>query len=104
MADLTVTPGYLETLAAKQDEAASAAGNAAEAAKEFETEIWVSHGVVSQASNHAFSEAVDARRSAGEAMKKASTNLAAKLRAAEAVYHGTDEQASSAIEQQMQPS
>ncbi|WP_205874293.1 ESX-1 secretion-associated protein [Mycobacterium camsae] len=101
MPDLTVTAGYLEQLAAMQDQAATAAGSAADAASGIKTEVWVTHGVICGASNIAFTGAEEVRRAAGEAMKQASINLAAKLRAAESGYHGTDEQTRASIDQQV---
>ncbi|OBH39605.1 hypothetical protein A5692_00535 [Mycobacterium sp. E342] len=101
MADVTVTPGHLEELATTQDQASTQAGTAASAASGLETAVWVTHGVVSWYSNLAFTKAAEARKSTGEAMSKASTELAEKLRTAKKVYASTDEQAGKNIDKQV---
>jgi len=101
MGDLAVTPEYLNMLAARQDEAAGTAGLAATAAAGLTAEVWVSHGVASGASNAAFAKAEFARRGAGDVMKGSSTDLAAKLRAADDAYGSTDEQASANLDKQV---
>jgi hypothetical protein len=101
MADVTVTPEHLDKLATAQDQAATQAGTAASAAAGLEVDCWVSHGVVSGASNVAFTKAAEARKSTGEAMSKASTELAAKLRTAKKVYNTTDDQAGKNLDKQM---
>ena len=101
MFELAVTTGYLANLETTQDEAADKAGSAAMVASNLKSELWVSHGVISGASNVAFTNAEAARRAAGEAMKKASTDLAVKLRAARDAYGRTDEQAGQHIDQQL---
>lgn len=101
MADVTVTPAHLDRLATAQDQASTQAGTAASAASGLETDVWVSHGVVSWYSNLAFTKAADARKSTGDAMGKASTELADKLRTAKKVYASTDEQAGKNIDKQV---
>jgi uncharacterized protein YukE len=101
---LTVTPEYLDALAAKQDQAADTAGSAAAAAAHLKTQVWVTHGVACGASNVGFSDAEAARRKAGQAMKQASTSLAAKLRSAANGYTSTDEQTTTAIDRQVRSS
>jgi hypothetical protein len=101
MADLEVTPEYLSKLATTHDAAASTAESAANAAASLTSDVWVSHGVASGASNVAFAKAEFARRGAGEAMKGSSTDLSAKLRAADDAYAGTDEQAGDNLDNQV---
>lgn len=104
MPDLTVAPGYLEALAAKQDEAAAVAATAASAASGLGTEVWVTHGVVCGASNTAFTDAEEVRRTAGEAIGQAAASLAARLRAAQDGYSNTDERTCRALDQLMRSS
>jgi Excreted virulence factor EspC, type VII ESX diderm len=101
MADVTVTPEHLDKLATAQDQASTQAGTAASAADGLEVDLWVSHGVVSGASNVAFTKAAAARKSTGDAMSKASTELAGKLRTAKGVYATTDDQAGENIDKQV---
>ncbi|UXA07113.1 ESX-1 secretion-associated protein [Mycobacterium sp. SMC-2] len=101
MADVAVTPAHLDRLATAQDQASTQAGTAASAASGLETEVWVSHGVVSWYSNLAFTKAANARKSTGDAMSKSSTELADKLRTAKKVYASTDQQAGEAIDKQV---
>ncbi|BBY03369.1 ESX-1 secretion-associated protein [Mycobacterium seoulense] len=101
MADVTVTPVHLEQLATTQDQASTQAGTAASAASGLEVDVWVTHGVVSWYSNLAFTKAADARKSTGDAMSKASTELADKLRTAKRVYASADEQAGKNIDKQV---
>lgn len=101
MANVAVTPAHLDKLATAQDQASTQAGTAASAASSLEVDVWVSHGVVSWYSNLAFTKAADARKSTGDAMGKASTELADKLRTAKKVYEKTDDQAGENIDQQV---
>ncbi len=101
MADVSVTPDHLDMLAVTQDQASTQAVTAASAASGLETDVWVTHGVVSAASNLAFTRAANARQSTGAAMSKASTELAEKLRTAKSVYASTDDQASKNIAKQV---
>ncbi|OCB28324.1 hypothetical protein A5674_16795 [Mycobacterium malmoense] len=101
MADVTVTSEHLDRLAVTQDQASAQAGTAAVAASSLETDVWVTHGVVSAASNLAFTNAANARKSTGDAMSRASTELAGKLRTAKNVYASTDDQASMNIAKQV---
>jgi hypothetical protein len=103
MFDLALTASYLDGLSENQDDAANTAGSAARTASGIETSVWVTHGVVSGASNIAFAEAEAARRAAGGAMKKFSADLAVKLRTADEAYQRTDEQAGNNIDRQMPP-
>ncbi|MCV7110775.1 ESX-1 secretion-associated protein, partial [Mycolicibacterium setense] len=47
MANLVVTPQYLQTLAATQTQAAATAASAGAASTNLKNEVWVSHGVIS---------------------------------------------------------
>ncbi len=101
MADVAVTPEHLNKLATAQEQASTQAGTAASAAANLEVAVWVSHGVVSGASNVAFTKAAAARQKTGQAMSTASTELAGKLRTAKSVYQSTDEQSSKNIDKQV---
>jgi Excreted virulence factor EspC, type VII ESX diderm len=101
MADVVVTSEHLDTLATTQDQASTQAGAAASAASNLEVQVWVSHGVISGASNIAFAKAAAARQSTGDAMSKASTKLAEKLRIAKSVYQSTDDQSGKNLNKQV---
>lgn len=101
MADLAVTSGYLDTLAQLQDQAAETAGSAETATSGIGKNLWLTHGVVSSITNIAVDKAEAVRRTVGEAMKHASTGLAAKLRTASTAYDHTDEQAGLTIDGQV---
>jgi len=101
MEKLVVSTDYLNQLATTQDVAATKEETAATAASNISTSLWVSHGVVCGASNVAVTKAEDARRKAGEAMKKASTDLAEKLRTASSVYDSTDTQSGDNLDKQV---
>ncbi|CDO88005.1 hypothetical protein AWC29_02345 [Mycobacterium triplex] len=101
MADLAVTPEHLDSLATKQDQAATQATTAASAGSNVEVATWVTHGVVSGVSNVAFTKAAAARKKTADAMSKASTELAGKLRTAKAVYGSADDEAGKSIDKQL---
>ena len=101
MANLAVTPATLATLATTQDTAANQAHTAGSAAANLKVQVWVSHGVVSGASNVAFTNAEAARRSVADALKKSSTELAEKLRTAKTVYQTTDDHTATNLDQQI---
>lgn len=101
MADVAITPAHLDRLATAQDQASTQAGTAANAASDLEVSVWVTHGVVSARSSLAFTKAANARKSTGDAMSKASTELAEKLRTAKQVYASTDEQAGENLNKQV---
>lgn len=103
MANLSVTPEYLDKLAKKQDDAASAAAEAATTATGVSTSCWVTHGVISGSSNGAFGTTADARKAAGETLQKASADLAGKLRTAKLTYQGVDEDLSENLDKQILP-
>ncbi|MCV7408882.1 hypothetical protein AWC05_07210 [Mycobacterium florentinum] len=101
MADLAVTPEHLDTLAKKQDQAATQATTAASAGSNVEVATWVTHGIISGASNVAFTRAAAARKKTADAVSKASTDLAGKLRTAKTVYGSADGEASENIDRQL---
>lgn len=103
MANLTVTPGYLEKLAKSQDEASKTAGDAATATSKIEVAVWVTHGVISGVSNSAFTAAEKARQGAGNNIKTASSDLAAKLRTANQTYEKVDNELSGNLDKQVLP-
>lgn len=103
MANLNVNPEYLEKLAKKQDDAATEASAAATAAAGIGTWCWVNHGVISGASNGAFGDGESARTAAGNALRQASVDLAAKLRAAKETYRGVDDDLSKNVNTQVRP-
>jgi len=63
--------------------------------------VWVSHGVFSGWSDGAVAGAEPIRKAAGESMKKAAQNLAAKLRAAKETYQAVDEEQSQNLNTQV---
>ena len=101
MTNLNVTPTYLETLAAKHDSAAGEAATAAAAAAGTGTMCWVNHGVISGASNVAVGAAESARAAAGNAIRQAVVDLAAKLRTAKETYSGVDADLSKTLDGQV---
>lgn len=104
MATLNVDENYLETLATKQGQAATKAAEAASAASNTETAVWVTHGVISGASNSAFVTAEKQRRGAGQNIGQHASDLAAKLRVAKQTYGGVDEELSENLNKQMRDS
>ncbi len=101
MARLNVDEKYLEQLATKQGQAATKAEEAASAASNTETAVWVTHGVISGSSNGAFVTAEKQRRGAGQNIKQHASDLAAKLRVAKQTYEGVDEDLSANLNKQM---
>jgi hypothetical protein len=101
MRDLVVIPEYLKKLATIQDQAADKQGAAAKAASNLSGAVWVSHGVASAPSNMSLTTAEAARRAAGEAMKKASADLAVKLRTAGTSYESVDTQLGHDLDKQL---
>jgi hypothetical protein len=101
MTDLAVTPEHLDSLATKQDQAATQATTAASAASNMEVATWVTHGIISGASNIAFTKAAAARKKTADTMSQASTGLAGKLRTAKAVYGNADDEAGRSIDKQL---
>ncbi|SOX53208.1 ESX-1 secretion-associated protein [Mycobacterium ahvazicum] len=101
MTDLAVTPEHLDNLATKQDQASTQAKTAGSAGSNVEVAVWVTHGVISGTSNVAFTKAAAARKKTADAMSKASTGLAGKLRTAKAVYGSADDEAGKSIDRQL---
>ncbi|OBH39607.1 hypothetical protein A5692_00545 [Mycobacterium sp. E342] len=101
MANLNVDEKYLEQLATKQGQAAAKAEDAASAASNTETAVWVTHGVISGASNSAFVTAEKQRRGAGQNIRQHASDLAAKLRVAKQTYESVDEELSGNLTKQM---
>lgn len=101
MARLSVDERYLEQLATKQGQAATKAEEAASAASNTETAVWVTHGVISGSSNSAFVTAEKQRHGAGQNIRQHASDLAAKLRVAKQTYAGVDEDLSGNLDKQM---
>jgi uncharacterized protein YukE len=101
MAELEVDPRDLEDMAKKQDGAAEKSGEAKGVTSGVETAVWVTHGVISGASNTAFTAAEKVRRGAAHNIEQASIDLAAKLRAAKETYEGVDADLSANIKKQV---
>ncbi|MBO0677341.1 ESX-1 secretion-associated protein [Mycolicibacterium sp. S2-37] len=101
MANLTVTPDYLEKLAKKQDDAVTEAGGAAGAASGTGTSCWINHGVISGASNSSISTAEDSRAAAGKTISQACSDLAAKLRVARQAYASVDAELGGNLDKQV---
>lgn len=101
MADLHVIPGHLNELAAKQDEMAGGAEQAAATTANLKSAVWVSHGVVSEYSNRWFGRAEAARNDALKSLQQECVDLAAALRATGAAYENLDQQAGENINNQV---
>jgi hypothetical protein len=101
MADLLVSPTILETLAKNQEAAQKDAQAAADALNGTGSNCWLTHGVISGASNGGFGTVEGIRKTAGEALGNASLLLAAKLRAAKAAYEGVDGELGDNLDKQM---
>jgi hypothetical protein len=101
MDDVRITTEHLKQLAANHDEAALGSQSATDVASGISKNVWITHGVASSASNSAFTQAENARRNAGERLKRASNELAAKLRDAANAYESTDKQTSENIAKQL---
>lgn len=101
MDNLTVTPEYLETLAAWQDKAAENADEAKHATAHTLRKLTGSHGAVSKASNEAADSAEGKREKAAAKIKQAAEDLAYQLRHTVGMYEGTDDAARRSIDRQM---
>lgn len=93
MTTLTVTPDYLERLAAFQDHASEDAASAARVARGIGHAVWVTHGLISGDSNRALISAEVARRRAVEAIQASAVELADWLRHSADAYRETDHDA-----------
>jgi alkylation response protein AidB-like acyl-CoA dehydrogenase len=103
MADLSVTPKHVEEMAKKQDQAAEKIAKGAKAADGLGTSMWVSHGPICGYNNTAVEKAEVARRTAAVALQTVCTDLAAGLRAGNAMYASTDHQSEEQIDKQVLP-
>lgn len=101
MADVTVTPATLETLAKNQETAAKTAQTAADDLNGTGSDCWISHGVISGGSNGAISAIEGLRKAAGTALATASNTMAAKLRTASKAYTGVDGELAGNLNKQM---
>jgi len=101
MADLLLYPSILETLAKNQDSAANDAEAAANALNGTGSNCWLTHGVISGASNGGFSTVEDTRKAAVMALATASRGQAAKLRTAKEAYTGVDSELAGNLNKQM---
>ena len=101
MAGVTVDPEYLNKLATHLDDAEQEAVDAAAAVVGLTTACYMTHGVISGLSNDAFGRAEQARMSAATAIALTAHNLAAKVRAAGAVYASVDGDLAANIATQM---
>ena len=95
--EIVVQPGHLQALASKQTDASAEAESASKKGSGFTDAVWMSHGMLSEPSNSAFSRAEDARQDACEAIQKAIDELATKLCAAADIYQGVDQDAGDII-------
>jgi hypothetical protein len=101
MADLLLDPSTLETLATNQEAAAKDAQAGADALNGTGGNCWLTHGVISGASNGAFVTIEDIRKAAGTALANASNKMAAKLRTAKKAYEGVDGELAANLNKQM---
>ena len=101
MKDLNVEPAYLRWLAKGQRSAAKEAHDATSDTG-FITDLWRTHGLWVGPGVHGFSKTADARKQAGEAMKKYSEWLADQLDQAAKAYANTDQQQGRDLDKQMQ--
>ncbi len=101
MKNLNVEPAYLQWLAKGQRSAATAARDATSDTG-FITDLWRTHGLWVGPGVHGFSTTADARKQAGEAMKKYSEWLADQLDQAAKAYASRDEQQAQSLDKQMQ--
>ena len=103
MANLTVTPDYLEKLAKRQDDAVTEASGAASAASGTGSSCWVNHGVISGASNSSITTAEESRAAAGKTINQACSDLAGKLRVARQLYADVDAELGGNVNKQVLP-
>ena len=98
---VSVSPDYLKLLASKQDSAKEKAAGAAKAGDGIGSMVWISHGVFSGWSDGAMVGLEPMRKAAGEVMKNAANELAAKLRAAAETYESVDQELKANLDTQM---
>lgn len=94
---LLVNTDYLEILAAQLDDASSEIDDAKTATEGVQSDLWVTHGVLSGESNVAVGEALEARDDAALAVADAFDTLYQKLLTAAGQYADTDDQAAQAL-------
>jgi hypothetical protein len=88
--NLKVLTDHIRHLMEKQHTAVDVITGANRSIMDPARNMWDTHGLVCSATNFAVSEAETARRTAGGALFKVSTELAEKLGAAADVYENTD--------------
>ena len=103
MADLEITPDYLDTLARNQDEAAAHAKTAAGAGSGLVGGVWLTHGVAPSYFNVMLGIALKHREEIGSDVYKSATRLAESLRDASKVYAGVDEELGRSLDAQVLP-
>jgi hypothetical protein len=93
MSEVTVSTEELDTLAARQDQAAAEAGNGvgATASVNLNSVLYETHGPISGPSNDAITAKTQERQEAGQAIQQACLALAQTLTTAAANYTGTDQ-------------
>jgi hypothetical protein len=101
--DLRVTTAHLRELAAKQRQAATEIGSAAEVADGVDTSVRMTHGVISWSTAAAVEAVQNARRVAGSGMEGVSEGMADTLDASAAAYDRIDGLAGGRLGDQMQP-
>jgi hypothetical protein len=101
MENLNVDPDHLVRLAEYQAQAATDSASGAKSTDGTTFELWMTHGVISMATNKSGSAMISQRRAAGKAMAKAAAELAKKLRAAAQTYDSVDAELSENLESQM---
>lgn len=101
MTELNLSPTILRTLANSQTTAAPYAQAGADALNGLGSDCWISHGVISGASNGALDTIEGIRKAAGTAFSDASLGLAAKLTAADRAYEGVDSELADNLDAQM---
>lgn len=101
MADLTVTPGHLEALAQRHNEAAEGAEQAAVATTHIGTQVKKSWGPLFQDVNDKFTEAEKDRRDAVRRIKDRCINLSAKLNSSAQAYVNSDALSGESLDKQV---
>ncbi|SOX53211.1 ESX-1 secretion-associated protein [Mycobacterium ahvazicum] len=94
---LDATPQHIVALATAQESAAAQALRAGATGSNLRDAVWVTHGVISGASNVAFTKASAARAKTAEAVSKTAAALAQKLQTAKNAYQNTDEAMSNSL-------
>ncbi|MBY0441757.1 MAG: ESX-1 secretion-associated protein [Mycobacteriaceae bacterium] len=92
MAEFSVVPAHLETLAVKQDQAAANTALAAAATTHLKRDTELTWGPFWQMVNDAFAQTERKRNAAIKRLEKSCTDHAEKLRAATQIYTSSDDQ------------